>query len=47
MMKAIATMMRKVQNIGATFGMVSRAAILICSSVASVTFGVYFLSSRP
>ena len=33
-------MMRKLQNSGATRGMLSRAACLICASVASVTFGV-------
>ena len=41
------TISRNDQNIGATIGMVSVAACLICSGVASITFGVYFFSSRP
>ena len=38
-------MIRNAQNIGATRGIVSAAASLICSGVASTTFAVYFLSS--
>jgi hypothetical protein len=40
-------MIRKLQNIGATFGIVSSAAASFCAGVASTTFAVYFLSSNP
>ena len=43
--KPIPAMTRKVQNIGVTPGMVSRAAASIMAAVASVTSGVYFFRS--